>query len=101
MAGLSIGSRRGTSVSLAGGGDIHSDGVRPYGGVFIDRGGSLLGSVVIKDSREVLAAANLYPGVIRVRGATFGLWGQLLNDHTWRVGIVPALGLGYGRQRYR
>lgn len=106
MAGLSYGSRDGTSVSLAGGGDIKSPtdpetgkkdySVKPYGGVFIDRRGSLLGSLVVKNSREVLASANLYPGVINIRGTTFGLWGQLLNDHSWRVGIVPAFGLGVG-----
>ncbi len=109
MAGLSIGSRDGMSFSLAGGGDIksktdtltgkQSHRVKPYGGIFIDRRGSLLGSIVVKESREVLAAANLYPGVIRVKGQTFGLWGQLLNDRTWRVGIVPAVGLGYGQHR--
>jgi hypothetical protein len=109
MAGLSIGSRQGMSFSLAGGGDIksrtdtltgkQSHRVKPYGGIFIDRRGSLLGSLVVKESREVLAAANLYPGVIRVKGQTFGLWGQLLNDRTWRVGIVPAVGLGYGQHR--
>jgi hypothetical protein len=109
MAGVSIGSRYGTSVSLAGGGDIktHTDAAtgkstntfKPYGGIFIDRRGSLLASVVVKDSREVLAAANIYPGVIRVGGTTFGLWGQLLNDHTWRVGIVPTFGLGFGKQQ--
>jgi hypothetical protein len=109
IAGVSIGSRQGTSLSIAGGGDIksHTDdvagkqshAVKPYGGIFVDRRGSLLGSLVVKDSREVLAAANIYPGVIRVRGTTFGLWGQLLNDHTWRFGIVPGFGLGYGRQQ--
>jgi hypothetical protein len=109
IAGLSIGSRQGTSFTVAGGGDIksHTDdltgkqshSVKPYGGFFIDRRGSLLGSLVIKDSREVLASANIYPGVIRIKGTTFGLWGQLLNDHTYRFGIVPAFGLGYGHQQ--
>ena len=111
IAGLSIGSRYGTSVTIAGGGDIktrkdeltgkQSNSVRPYGGFFIDRRGSLLGSLVVKDSKEVLASANIYPGVIRVKGTTFGLWGQLLNDHTYRFGIVPAFGLGYGHQQRR
>jgi hypothetical protein len=111
MAGLSVGRKEGMVFSLAGGGDIKSrtdsltgkqnHSVKPYGGVFIDRGGSLLGSVVVKNSREVLMAANLYPGVIKIRGTTFGLWGQLLNDHTWRFGIVPGFGLGYGRQQAR
>jgi hypothetical protein len=109
IAGLSIGSRQGTSFTVAGGGDIksHTDdltgkqshSVKPYGGFFIDRRGSLLGSLVIMDSREVLASANIYPGVIRIKGTTFGLWGQLLNDHTYRFGIVPAFGLGYGHQQ--
>jgi hypothetical protein len=111
IAGLSIGSRQGTSFTVAGGGDIkthtddltgkRSNSVKPYGGFFVDRRGSLLGSLVVKDSREVLASANIYPGVIRVRGTTFGLWGQLLNDHTYRFGIVPGFGLGYGHQQRR
>ena len=109
MAGLSYGSREGTSFSIAGGGDVKTPvdsltgkrdfSVRPYGGIFIDRRGSLLGSVVVKRSREVLASANLYPGVIKIGGTTFGMWGQLLNDRTWRFGIVPTVGLGYGQHR--
>lgn len=109
MAGVSVGSREGTSISLAGGGDIKSrtdsltgkqnHWVKPYGGIFVDRQGSLLGSLVVKNSREVLAVANIYPGVIKVGGTSFGLWGQLLQDKTWRFGIVPAMGLGYGQHR--
>jgi hypothetical protein len=111
VGGLSFGSRYGTSLTIAGGGDIKthvdditgakSSSMKPYGGLFIDRRGSLLGSLVVKDSREVLAAANIYPGVIRVKGTTFGLWAQLLNDHTYRFGIVPGFGLGYGHQQRR
>jgi hypothetical protein len=111
VGGLSFGSRHGTSFSIAAGGDvktrvdeatgIKTNSMRPYGGLFVDRRGSLLGSLVVKDSREVLAAANIYPGVIRVKGTTFGVWAQLLNDHTYRFGIVPGFGLGYGHQQRR
>jgi hypothetical protein len=69
----------------------------PYGGVFIDRQGSLLASIVAKNSPEILLTGNIYPGVLRVGGTTFGLWGQLLRDHQWRFGIVPNFGLGVGR----
>jgi hypothetical protein len=107
MAGLSYGPRDGTAISVAAGTDIKTgtldslSGKRnmsfaPYGGVFIDRQGSLLASIVAKNSPEVVLTGNLYPGVLRVGGTSFGLWGQLLRDHQWRFGIVPNWGLGVG-----
>src|SRR3954470_12137386 len=109
MAGISYGSRDGMAVSLAAGSDIkthkadslsgkkQTTTLAPYGGVFIDRQGSLLASFVVKDSPEILFSGNLYPGVIHIGGTTFGLWGQMLRDHRWRVGIIPSWGLGVGR----
>ena len=54
-------------------------------------------TAVVKNSPEVVLTGNIYPGVLRVGGTTFGLWGQLLRDHQWRFGIVPNFGLGVGR----
>jgi hypothetical protein len=113
MAGLSYGPKTGTAISLAAGADAVNSPVidsltdkktvtlKPYGGIFVDRQGSLLFSTMARDSKEVVFIANLYPGVIRVRGHTTGLWAEKLRDGRWRIGIVPTWGLGLGRNTGR
>lgn len=113
VAGLSYGDRTGTSISIAGGADAVKSPIidtltdkrtvlmKPYGGIFIDRNNSLLFSAMLRDSKEVIAIANLYPGAIRVKGFTTGLWVQALRGGGWRFGIVPTWGLGVGDSRRR
>jgi hypothetical protein len=69
-------------------------------GLFIDRGGSLLGSVVLKSGYESGATVNLYPGVMRFGTSRIapGMWFQYLpKRHEVRFGITSALGVGIGR----
>ena len=111
--GLSYGKRDGTAISFAGGADAVNSPIidtltdkrtvqlKPYGGIFIDRRSSLLFSAMLRDSKEVVMTANLYPGVLRFRGYTTGLWAQMLADRTWRLGIVPTWGLGLGQNMRR
>jgi hypothetical protein len=113
VAGVSYGKRDGVAVSLAGGADVVRNPIvdtltdrrtvipKPYGGVFVDRQGSLLFSMMLRDSKEVVGIMNLYPGVIDVKGYTTGLWAQLLRDGSWRFGIVPTWGLGLGQNQRR
>jgi hypothetical protein len=113
VIGVSYGKRDGVAVSLAGGADAVTNPIidtltdrrtvipKPYGGVFVDRRGSLLFSAMLRDSKEVVGIANLYPGVLRVKGRTTGLWLQYLRDGRWRFGVVPAWGLGVGSNMRR
>jgi hypothetical protein len=107
--GLSYGKRGGTAISFGAGADAVNSPIidtltdkrtvmlKPYGGIFVDRQNSLLFSAMVRDSKEVIAAANLYPGVISIRGYTTGLWAQLLRDGRWRFGVVPTWGVGVGQ----
>lgn len=107
--GLSYGKRDGVAISLGAGADAVNSPIidtltdkrtvqlKPYGGIFVDRKSSLLFSAMVRDSKEVIAIANLYPGVISVRGYTTGLWLQYLRDGRWRFGVVPTWGVGLGR----
>ena len=107
--GLSYGKKGGNVISFGAGADAVNSPIidtltdkrtvllKPYGGIFVDRNNSLLFSVMARDSKEVIGIANLYPGVISVRGYTTGLWAQLLRDGRWRFGIVPSWGVGLGQ----
>jgi hypothetical protein len=107
--GLSYGKRDGTSISFGAGADAVNSPIidtltdkrtvqlKPYGGIFIDRKNSLLFSIMGRDSKEVIGIANLYPGVINIRGYTTGMWVQYLRDGRWRFGVVPTWGVGLGQ----
>jgi hypothetical protein len=106
LGGVSLGRRGGTSVSLAAGADAVDNPVvdpatgrrtvllRPNAGVFVDRGGSLLVSLVRTGQSDAVLAANVYPGVLRVRGVSPGLWAQALRGGGVRVGLAAPLGVG-------
>jgi len=108
LAGVSIGKRGGLALSLGGGVDAvdnpiidHTSGrrsviLKPNEGLFVDRDGSLLFSLTARNSAETFAVANLYPGVLRVHGHSFGVWTQALRNGRWRVGLVSANGIGIG-----
>jgi hypothetical protein len=67
------------------------------GGVWVDRGGSLLVSLLIDTNTDRVAAVNVYPGVIPGLG-DFGLWAAVDNKGRPSIGITTArtLGLGLG-----
>jgi hypothetical protein len=106
LGGVSIGRRGGTSVSIAAGADAVDNPVidpatgrrtvvlRPNAGVFVDRGGSLLVSLVRTSQSDALLAANVYPGVVRVGGVSPGLFAQALRGGGVRLGLAAPLGVG-------
>ena len=108
LGGVSIGEKGGLAWSIAAGADAvdnpiidQSSGrktvvLKPNAGFFVDRDGSLLFSLTARDSKETFAVANLYPGVLRVGGQSFGLWTQALRNGRWRVGLVSKYGVGIG-----
>lgn len=66
--------------------------------LFVDRAGSLLGSVVLKSGLDAGVTFNVYPGVVRIGRVSPGLWGQVLRDPAGlRVGVTAPFGVGVGR----
>jgi hypothetical protein len=68
--------------------------LNPNAGAFWDRNGSLLASVVVRARRQELVTLNVYPGVVRVRGRSPGLWAQWLDSGRLRFGVTSGLGVG-------
>ena len=108
LGGISYGPKGAVAVSVAAGADAIDNPIidpatgrrtvtlKPNIGFFVDRDGSLLFSVTARTSNETVAFANVYPGVLRFGGHTFGLWTQALKSGRWRFGIVSSNGLGIG-----
>ena len=113
LGGVSVGRRGGTGVSLGVGADVVDNPVvdpatgrrtavlRPNAGVFVDRGGSLLASLVRTSTSDALVTANVYPGVVRVLGLSPGVWVQALRGGGVRAGLAAPLGLGVAVTRVR
>ena len=68
------------------------------GGVFLDRQGSLLASVLASEVEHRRLVVNIYPGVIPVLGGRFGTWFILRESGALRFGVSArgALGVGLG-----
>lgn len=75
--------------------DLRTVELRPNAGLFLDRNGSLLASLLVRLDYETVAALNLYPG-LRVAGRTLpaGLYVGALRRGGVRIGLVAPLGLG-------
>jgi hypothetical protein len=63
-------------------------------GAFWDRNGSLLASLLVRAHRDDPVTLNLYPGVVRLRGHSPGLWVQWLTSGRLRAGVATTFGLG-------
>lgn len=102
----------GLDVSLALGTDAERMVVNPVtgeesaeltwaGGLFIDRNGSLLGSVHLSDISHRLLRVNVYPGVLGGVARNLGLWAVLSRNLDLRVGLshrsLLGAGVGFGR----
>jgi hypothetical protein len=68
------------------------------GGVFIDRHGSLLASMMVSDVPHRRFVVNVYPGVVDAAGGRLGGWFLVRDDWSLRFGIslAGAMGLGLG-----
>ena len=65
--------------------------------LFVDRQGSLLGSVVMKSGFDAGVSLNIYPGLARSKNMP-GFWAHVLRDPAGvRFGISSPWGLGIGR----
>jgi hypothetical protein len=86
------------ALSLGAGMDADSTGRRPKAGLYYDRNGSLLWSVAVGSPTTAVSwlTVNAYPGALRVKGVSPGLWFQLPKNGGARFGIVSSWGLGIG-----
>ncbi len=68
--------------------------LKPKVGIFYDRNGSLLMSLVARRGYESLATFNMYPGAVFGDRVPFGLWLSPVRGGKLRFGIAGTWGLG-------
>ncbi|HEX9710168.1 MAG TPA: hypothetical protein VGB42_09415 [Candidatus Thermoplasmatota archaeon] len=73
--------------------------LNPNAGLFWDREGSLLASLIVRANRTERVLLNVYPGVVRVAGYSPGLSAQWLARDGWRFGVSTTWGIGVGTER--
>ena len=107
MGGLrrDVGNGAGYSLAAGAGADVvrSSDSTTdartvklgPRAGIYYDRNGSLLWSVLYNRSRDGLLVVNLYPGVVKLRGFSPGFWFDI-RPAGLRFAVVAPFGLGTG-----
>ncbi len=76
--------------------DTRTVQVHPMMGLFYDRNGSLLASLLSDDSKGTLFSLNVYPGLVRIAGITPGAWLAVRKDGGVRFGLAAPFGLGLG-----
>jgi hypothetical protein len=93
----------GRAVSLSGGYDvINGDSLTrhellPKFALYYDRENSLLWSLSYNNKTDINRwTAQVYPGVLRVKGLTTGLWVQLPTRGGIRGGLISTWGVGLG-----
>nr|MBC8367885.1 hypothetical protein [bacterium] len=57
------------------------------GGLFIDRHGSLLASLMLASTKDYAMRLNIYPGLIHLGDWSPGLFVALNRDEKWLAGI--------------
>ncbi|MEO8624276.1 MAG: hypothetical protein ABI625_24560, partial [bacterium] len=73
--------------------DVRTVRLGARAGVFYDREGSLLASLVYDGSRNGLVKLNIYPGIVRVRGTSPGFWLDVRRNGL-RFGLAAPFGMG-------
>jgi hypothetical protein len=108
LLGLSYVTANGTGLSIGAGADAVDNPVvdsttnakgatlKLKSGVFYDRRGSLLFSVLVGSRRDLAVDANLYPGVVRMGALRPGIWLQVPKAGGVRFGVVSRWGFGIG-----
>jgi hypothetical protein len=109
LGGVSYSQPSGSAWSVALGADVIANPVvdsttgaktalfKFKGGVFYDRNGSLLFSLLASSRKDVGGVtANIYPGGMRIGSWHPGLWVQLPGSGGVRIGIASRWGIGLG-----
>lgn len=107
--GITVHRDDGLDVSVAVGGEGRIQNIDPItgeetpeiaigGGVFIDRDGTLLASLMASETEHRRFVVNVYPGVLDIADGRLGGWVIVRKDWHVRVGVSVggAMGLGVG-----
>lgn len=107
--GLTFHRDDGLDITVAAGGEARIQNIDPEtgeetpeiaigAGVFVDRGGSLLFSVLASEAEHRRFVVNVYPGVFDIAGGRLGGWLIMRENWDVRFGIslAGAMGLGFG-----
>ncbi|MDX1647638.1 MAG: hypothetical protein R3304_10875 [Longimicrobiales bacterium] len=105
--GLTYHRRDGLDVSVGLGGEGRIQNVDPVtgeetpeiavgGGIFVDRDGTLLASVMASETAHRRFVVNVYPGVVDVAGGRLGGWLIVRKDWAVRFGVSVSGALGVG-----
>lgn len=97
----------GLDVSIAVGGEGRIQNLDPAtgeetpeiaagGGVFVDRDGILLASIMVSETEHRRFVANVYPGVLGVAGGRVGAWVIVREDWALRFGLSFSRTMGLG-----
>jgi hypothetical protein len=94
---FSVGIGKGSDVAAVtdSSADVRTVQLGQRAGIFYDRRGSLLASVVFDGSRQGLMVINIYPGLLHVAGASPGLWIDV-RKNGMRFGLAAPFGIGAG-----
>lgn len=74
--------------------DARTVELTPTAGIFYDREGSLLMSMVVRSGVENNASLNVYPGAVIGRRLPFGFWLSTGQGGKPRLGLVSSWGVG-------
>lgn len=74
--------------------DTRTVTLKPNAGIFFDRDGSLLASLLARNGYETTATLNVYPGAFAHRRLPVGFWESALRRGGVRFGVATPLGLG-------
>jgi hypothetical protein len=72
--------------------------IEPNGGLFWDRNGSLLASLIARLGSNNGATLNVYPGAISIAGVRPAFWVQHDRGGGFRFGLTSRLGVGLSSQ---
>jgi hypothetical protein len=94
---ISVGIGRGSDVAAIEDSvkDVRTVNLGARAGIFYDRDGSLLASLIYNGSNDGLFVINVYPGVLHVGSASPGVWLDVRRNGV-RFGVAAPLGVGIG-----
>lgn len=75
-----------------------------FAGIFYDKNNSLMSSLVLSGVKEFFCMADIYPGIIKYKDFSPGIWAVFGRNGNTTIGIATKWAIGFGyetRQDYR